>query len=308
MNFIIYYLKLELKLLNRKLLKTGFNINLFWSIVPLILLLAGVQIIQKGDTSSWILVALVSFAFQNNNSAIHQEFLITNIGKFKIGLIRQIRNVLLASPFIISLIYYDRTMHALSLLALALVGIYVNVPKFKTIVIPTPYRNYPFEFIVGFRRFFWVWFLLIPIVYVSKVYQNDALTLFIYAVIMLIHLQFYNNQEPTWYIWNEAKSPSEFLVNKMRIGLICNLISFTIPTLLLLLALSDSWIILVSMWGFSFVLCAFSILNKYAFIPQQLPALQGLIFALNIVFPPLLLFSIPYLFKKAEQNLKHFLV
>jgi hypothetical protein len=189
-----------------------------------------------------------------------------------------------------------------------MVSSFVFVPKFKAVAIPTPFRKYPFEFIIGFRRYFWIWLFLIPMIYLSKTYQNDALTIFIFAVILLVNIQFFNIQEPTWYIWNEAKSPTEFLFFKIKIGLICNFISITIPTLILCLILPNSILVFVSMWAFSFVLCAYSVLSKYAYIPDQIPTLQGFLFTINLIFPPLLLFTIPYLFKKAEQNLKHFLV
>jgi hypothetical protein len=307
MNFIFYYLLLELKLFNRKLLQIGFNLNLFWSIVPAIFILSALHIIQNGENSTWILVAFLTLLFQNKNSTLHQEFLDTNIGKGKIILIRLIRNLLLALPFVISMLYFGKVLHTLALIVIAMIGAYWLTPKLKPMIISTPFRKYPFEFIIGFRRYFWIWLLLIPTIYLSYTYQNDAIAIFVFAVILLVQLQFFSYQEPTWYIWNEAKSPTEFLFFKIKIGMICNFISITIPTLILFIVLPNSFLLIVSIWAFSFVLCAFSILNKYAYIPNQLAALQGFLFTLNLIFPPLLLFSIPYLFKKAEQNLKHFL-
>jgi hypothetical protein len=223
-------------------------------------------------------------------------------------LIRIMRNLLLAFPFLLALLYFNKVLQAAGLIAISMISVFVYTPKFKTLVIPTPFRNYPFEFIIGFRKYFWIWILLFPMIYLSKTYQNDSLAIFVYAVILLVHLQFFSIQEPTWYIWNEAKSRTEFLFSKIKIGMICNFISITIPTLILVCILTNSTVIIVSMWAFSFVLCAYSVLSKYAYIPNQIPALQGFLFSLNLIFPPFLLFSIPYLFKKAEQNLKHFLV
>jgi hypothetical protein len=308
MNFFLYYLKLEFKLFNRKLLQIGFNLNLFWSIIPIILLFSAIQIIQKSEHSAWVLLIFLSLLLQNKSSKIQEEFLFTNIGKVKIYSIRLIRNLLMSFPFLLALLYFNKVPQSLGLIAISIVSTFVFVPKFKTVAIPTPFRKFPFEFITGFRRYFWVWLLLIPIIYLSKTYQNDALTIFIFAVILLVNIQFFNIQEPIWYIWNEAKSPSEFLFFKIKIGLICNLISITVPTLILCFFLPSSILVFVSMWAYSFVLCAYSVLSKYAYIPDQIPALQGFLFTINLIFPPLLLFTIPYLFKKAEQNLKHFLV
>jgi hypothetical protein len=308
MKFILYYLKLEFKLLNRKLLQIGFNLNLFWSIIPVILLFSAIQIIQKSDHSTWVLLIFLSLLLQNKSSKIQQEFLVSNIGKGKIYCIRLVRNLLISLPFLIALLYFNKVPQSLGLIVISMVSSFVFVPKFKAVAIPTPFRKYPFEFIIGFRRYFWIWLLLIPMIYLSKIYHNDALTIFIFAVILLVNIQFFNIQEPTWYIWNEAKSPTEFLFSKIKIGWICNLISSTVPALILCFILPSSILVFVSMWAFSFVLCAYSVLSKYAYIPDQIPALQGFLFSINLIFPPLLLFSIPYLFKKAEQNLKHFLV
>lgn len=308
MNFILYYLKLEFKLFNRKLLQLGFNLNIFWSIVPTILLLFAIQIIKKGDASTWILLALLSLLFQNKNTSIHQEFIFNSVGKVKITQIRIFRNFLLALPFLLALLYFNKLLQAAVLMAISMMSAIVYIPKFKILVIPTPFRNYPFEFIVGFRKYFWIWILLFPMIYLSKTYQNDSLTIVVYAAILLVHLQFFSIQEPIWYIWNEAKSTSEFLFFKIKVGMICNFISITIPTLILSCFLTNSTFIIISIWAFSFVMCAYCVLSKYAYIPNQIPALQGFLIFLNLIFPPFLLFSIPFLYKKAEQNLKHYLV
>jgi hypothetical protein len=308
MKFIAYYLNLEWKLINRKLIKVGFNLTVFWIVVPALSSLIALNLVQKDSISAWVLLGGFSLLFQVPPSKIHHDFLNTNLGNLNISAIRITRNLLISIPLIVLFLVFNKWPQILALFVLAFLFSWIKTPQLKLFALPTPYRKYPFEFIIGFRRYFWIWTILIPMIYVSKIYQNDALAIFAFVVILLVQLQFFNIQEPTWYIWNEAKTPSEFLYFKIRIGLICSLISNTIPAILLSVILPESAIIIASLWALSLVLCPFAIVCKYAFIPSQLPALQGFLFAFNIIFPPFLLFSIPYLFKKAELNLKNFLV
>lgn len=308
MKFIAYYLNLEWKLINRKLNKVGFNLTVFWLVVPTLFFMIALNLVQKDSISAWILLGGFSLLFQVPRSKTHHDFLNTNIGKLNISAIRITRNLLISIPLVVLFIVFNKWLELLTLLVLAVSFSWIKAPQLSYFALPTPYKKYPFEFIIGFRRYFWIWTILVPMVYVSRTYQNDALAIFAFAVILLIQLQFFNTQEPTWYIWNEAKTPSEFLFHKIRIGLICSLISNTIPAILLSIFLPESAAIIASMWALSLILGVFAILCKYAFIPSQLPTLQGFIFAFNLIFPPLLLFSIPYLFKKAELNLKNFLV
>jgi hypothetical protein len=308
MKFIAYYLNLEWKLINRKLVKVGFNLTVFWLVVPALFFLIALNLVQKGSISAWVLLAGFSLLFQVPRSKTHHDFLNTNIGKLNISTIRITRNLLISIPLVVLFIVFNKWLELLTLLVLAVSFSWIKTPQLNYFALPTPYKKYPFEFIIGFRRYFWIWTILVPMVYVSRTYQNDALAIFAFAVILLIQLQFFYTQEPTWYIWNEAKTPSEFLFHKIRIGLICGLISNTIPAILLSIFLPQSAAIIASMCALSLILGVFAILCKYAFVPSQLPTLQGFIFAFNLIFPPLLLFSIPYLFKKAELNLKNFLV
>jgi len=308
MKFIAYYLNLEWKLINRKLIKIGFNLTVFWIVVPALFSLIAWNLVQKDTISAWVLLGGFSLLFQVPLSKIHHNFLDANVGKLNITAVRITRNLLLSIPLVLLFAMFNKWQQILALFVLALLFSWIKTPQIKLFALPTPYRKYPFEFIIGFRRYFWIWTILVPMIYVSKTYQNDALAIFAFAVILLVQLQFFNTQEPTWYIWNEAKTPSEFLFYKIRIGMICSLISNTIPAILLCIFLPESTIIIASMWALSLILGVFAILCKYAFIPSQLPTMQGFIFAFNLIFPPLLLFSIPYLFKKAELNLKNFLV
>ncbi len=308
MKFIAYYLKLEWKLINRKLIKVGFNLTVFWIVVPALFSLIAWNLVQKDTISAWVLLGGFSLLFQVPPSKTHHDFLDSNIGKLKIALIRITRNLLLSIPLVLLFAAFYKWQQILALIVLALLFSQFKTPQINFFTIPTPYKKYPFEFIIGFRRFFWIWLILPPAVWLSSTYNNFSIALFALSIIMLIHIQFYNVQEPVWYIWNEAKTPSEFLFHKFKIGTICTVITNTIPTILVGIFLPESAWIAAALFALALIMTIFSILSKYAWIPNQISTLQGILFACNLFFPPLLLFSIPYLYKKAENNLKNYLV
>lgn len=202
---------------------------------------------------------------------------------------------------------FGKWQQSFGLIIIAFSAAFLKLPQINAAAIPTPFRKFPFEFIIGFRKTFWMWFLLLPTLYLCFKYNNNALALAGFAVILIVQIQFYNVQEALWYVWNEAKTPSEFLFHKIQTGLICMLISNALPTILLSIFLPDAAWAIIGTFLLSLILATFAVVNKYAWIPNQLPAIQGFLFVLNLFFPPLLIFSIPYLFRKAEANLKNIL-
>jgi hypothetical protein len=301
-------LLLDWKLFNRKLVKTGFNLTIFWLIVPIFLFLISKHLIERGTNSAWILIFLFAAIFQVSNAKLHRDFLITNIGLQKIRAIRILRNLLLAIPLLMMLIISGKYQQSLALTIIAISAAFLKVPQTNARRIPTPYRKYPFEFITGFRRFFWIWLILPPSIWLGSAYNNYSIALFALSIVMLVQIQFYNVQEPLWYVWNESKTPSEFLFHKFKIGTICSTIANTIPAFFVGAILPESIWMVASMVMLALVMTIFTILSKYAWIPNQISTLQGILFASNLFFPPLLLFTIPYLYKKAENNLKNYLV
>jgi hypothetical protein len=308
MKFIAYYLKLEWKLINRKLKKVGFNLTLFWIVVPALFTLIALNLVQKDTISAWVLLGGFSLLFQVPRSKMHHNFLEANLGKLNIILIRITRNLLISIPLVILFLVFHKWQQIIALLVFAILFSNFRAPQLNYFAIPTPYRKFSFEFIIGFRRFFWIWLILPPAVWVGSAYDNYSIALVALSIVMIIQIQFYNVQEPVWYIWNESKTPSEFLFHKFKIGTICSTIANTIPVFFVGAILPESIWMVAALFMLALVMTIFSILSKYAWIPNQISTLQGILFACNLFFPPLLLFTIPYLYKKAENNLKNYLV
>ena len=307
-KFIRFYLFLEWKLTNRKLKKVGFNLTLFWLVVPALFSLIALNLVQKDTTSAWFLLGGFSLLFQVPRSKMHHDFLDANIGKAQITLIRITRNLLLSIPLFVLFVVFHKWQQIIALLVISILFSWLKAPQINYFAIPTPYRKYPFEFITGFRRFFWIWLILPPSIWLGCAYNNYSIALFALSIVMIVQIQFYNVQEPVWYVWNESKTPSEFLFHKFKIGTICSTIANTIPAFFVGAILPDSIWMVAAMVMLALVMTIFTILSKYAWIPNQISTLQGILFASNLFFPPLLLFTIPYLYKKAENNLKNYLV
>jgi hypothetical protein len=137
--------------------------------------------------------------------------------------------------------------------------------------------------------------------------NNFNLSIFSLLFVFAIALSYYSKPEPSYYVWVHAQNPRQFLFNKIKTSLfyatllvspiaVANAIYFS-PNLGLL------FLFLIIGWAFLIVM----VLTKYAAYPEEMSIPQGVLLAICLWLPPLLIIMIPYQFKQSENRLKQFL-
>lgn len=218
--------------------------------------------------------------------------------------IRIIEHTIILSPLLLVSVICSFWWSGLLLIAFIPLFAFWSGVEISGTRIPTPFTRFPFEFIILFRKMWFFYLLLYGIAIIGIVVSNFNLGIVMLALMCLISLQAYDEQEPTHVLWNYSMSISTFLKHKIIRG-VSQLSLLILPLSISLCVFFPThihWVLIV--WGGGSLLVVLSILMKYASYPRKINILDGFIIALFAVFPLLTLAIFPYYYKKANKNLK----
>jgi hypothetical protein len=206
-------------------------------------------------------------------------------------------------PFGLFLIYKEAYHIAFIFTTTVAINSQFNIVNNFSLVIPTPFYKKPFEFTIGFRKSFIVFIGCYVLTIISIKVNNFNLGVFSMLVTFLTCMSFYSKPEPLSYVWNYSKHPIAFLITKIKTALTFSFL-ITIPIALLLLFFNIDmafYIILFQFVGMLYIVN--NILSKYAYYPSEININQAFIVGASIMFPPLMLLTIPLFYSRAKQQL-----
>ena len=249
---------------------------------------------------SWSLTATLSAQKRN-------DFLQLCFHKNDYLKVRMIENSLVTFPFLAFLVYKQFFLIAFILFAVALFLAWSNFRMETNFTLPTPFYKKPFEFIVGFRKSILGILGAILVEFIAISVNNFNLGIFAFALLFLIILSFYTSPEDEIYVWNYNVKPSQFLLSKIKIALGYSSL-LTIPFGITLTAFyPEKYLIFIALLLIGLLLIVAVLLAKYAAYPSEMSLSEGIVIALGVSFPPLLLIFIPYFYFKAIQKLTPYL-
>lgn len=257
----------------------------------------------KTDMASWIYCFLTISVLLNLGTKKRNDQLKTIFSKKDYLLIRMLENGLLLFPFLLYLCYEQAFLLALLLLPVSLVmAAFTNLPQIQK-TIPTPFKKFPFEFIIGFRKT--VWFIFLVYLVAGKAWQigNYNLGIFSLAVLFFTSMSFYSKPEEEYYCWIFSMGPGAFLVRKIKDGLLAvSILTFPMLIATVLFFPENIWITFaVQLLGYIYLLSM--ILAKYSAFPGVLNVAHGIFYGISILFPPLLIVIIPIFYIQAKRRL-----
>jgi len=275
---MLNYFQLQFKILNRKII--DFGIPLFIG-YPLIILV-------------FIIVS---------NYLFGSEFLKNIFNEADYTKLRILENSVSALPFIVFLIYKTEFISALALIIGIVILVVVRFRFNLNFTIPTPFGRNPYEFVVGFRKTFFIFPIAYFLCFKSISVGNLNLGLFTLILVTLICASYYTKPENEYYVWNFSLSPKEFLIEKTRICFIYfSVLSFTIFVALNSFFFTDI-IIISSIYILCLIFLTSIILVKYSAYPNEMSFPEILLIIICVVFPPFILVIMPYLYSKSIKNL-----
>ncbi len=175
------------------------------------------------------------------------------------------------------------------------------------VVFPTPFRKKPFEFIVGFRRSLFLFTAAYGIMFASIYVHNLNLGIFALCLNYLIILGFYIKPENDFFVWSFSDNPSVFLFKKIKTALKYSCMLCFPMVLILSVFYSENMVLftLIFLVGWAYLVAI--VLAKYAAFPDEMDIKEGMLIAISISIPPLLVGVIPYFYLKAKKQLQKYL-
>ena len=286
------YFQLQFKMYNRKLSEFGLPPFLAYVLLSAFFVGFSLYLFSKSKFAKYYYILVVFGLLANLTDKKRNEFLKLCFRKKDYYKLRVIENLIIVFPFALFLIYQKAFTFIPILIILAAVFVFVNLNTSLNFTIPTPFYKKPFEFAVGFRNTFFVFPIAYFLTYISISVDNFNLGVFSMLLLFLVSLSYYSKLENEYYIWSFNLSPRDFLIEKIKTGLIYSTLS-TIPILIALAVYFSSEIE---------TLLTF-LLAKYSVYPNQMNIPQGILIAISLIFPPVLIGIIPYFYYQSKNRL-----
>lgn len=218
--------------------------------------------------------------------------------------IRALENLFVVFPFVIVLLMHHEWLVSVTVMLMSLLLSLSSISPTFNSVIPTPFFRNPFEFLTGFRKKLPGLLLAAFLLIMAIVYSNPNLGLFSVALVLLICLSFYMSSEPAYLVWIHHLSPTAFLWYKIRLAILHSSILVLPYILVCILFYWDHGFYLLIIYLLGILYLVTALLGKYAFYPLTMNLPQGIIMGLAFWFPPILLFLIPYFYRRCLLQLQ----
>ena len=252
----------------------------------------------------YILLAFSSGLVMNNHARPKSDFLFLVFGSTRFRKIRLIENIIIQLPFFIVLTLKGSFMEAASLLVLSVIVAFYDFKVGFVRKIPTPFPNYAFEYLTGFRQSFWLFPLLVLVMLMAVVSENTGLALSVIIGVILLSAMWHSKPEPEYYVWIFSLKPSAFLFFKFRTALLCTGILLA-PALLCFIVFFHAhlFMLTVTLLVGSVFLFTYQ-LAVYSAFPAEMNLPHAILLALVVAFPPSLLVVFPLFYLRSVKNLK----
>lgn len=291
-------------MLNRKMDEIGFS-PIFGYILAIIGFYGiSVYLFSKTEFAEY-LYGLISISFISKLSEKRRNDFLTTI--FSINNYRKLRimeNLVFAFPFLAFLLFKQSFVIAIILFFISILISILNFNYSFNFTIPTPFSKKPFEFPVGFRKTFYIFPFAYFLTYQSILVGNFNLGVASMLLIAIMILSYYSKPENEFYIWSFNLSARDFLINKIKTGLIY----FTFLSLPILISLigffPNETTTLIAFLLLGYVYITTIILAKYSAYPNEMNLPEVMLIGFSLMFPPILLGIIPFFYTKSVKQLK----
>lgn len=302
-----FYFVIQYKRIIRILKEAGFNPFIAFCGIAIVFVLISEGLFHNVMYAKYIypfffLTFINSFGSIERNEFSKNIFSVADYKK-----IRLLENCIIAIPFFIFLVYKQEYIIAFSSFLIGAVLSFFNKVNTFSFATPTPFYKQPFEFIVGFRKTFWMFILGYILTCIAISVDNFNLGIFALIITFLTSMLFYLKPEPLFFVWIHSANSINFLWKKIKMACLhSTVLSLPIFLLLVLFFPDKAFIVIIfEITGILFVVM--SLLGKYVSYPDDINPTVGFTLGLTLFFPPLLLLIIPYFYFQSKQNLQSIL-
>jgi hypothetical protein len=301
------YFELQYKMINRRFKDAGFEPLFAYFTLTVGFVGLSIYIFRKTEFAEYIFMLSALTLIGKLSETRRTEFLKICFGDTKLKKIRVTENLICSFPFLIFLLYKQHFLSVLMLFVLAIILALVNFRTTLNFTIWSPFSKRPFEFITGFRNTFYLFAMAYALTAISVSVNNFNLGVFAMLLVFATTLSYYSKPENEYYVWIYSVNAKEFLFSKIKTAILFSTL-LALPIAMVLVSFYSQNIGILSLFflaGWAFLISI--IVSKYSAYPDEMNITHGILLALCIWFPPILVVLIPYLFKKSENRLSSLL-
>ncbi len=300
---MLYYFRLKFKIVNRKLTEFGVHPIIGYCILLAVFLFLTERLFLVTKYASSIYASCAMYIMLYKTANKNADFMKMNFSKKDCYLIRLIENLAVSVPFISVLIYKHFYIETAILFFISFIFALITTSVKFNKTIPTPFFKEPFEFLIGFRKRFYIILLAYILTFISVYVTNFNLGLFALAISFLNFMSFYSDMEHPFYVWSFHHKPKDFLIAKIKTGLKqSSLLSIPI-VFILFISFYTEFSTLITFLLICYTYLITFILAKYSNFPKQIEIPQSILLGISFIFPPIVLFIIPYFYKVSIKKL-----
>ncbi len=301
------YFTLQFKMFNRQLTEWGVEPILGYTLGLFIFILLSFQLFKNTQYADAIYIVIALSQIIKTNEEVRNNFLKLTYSSVDYLKLRIIENCIISSPFVIFLVYQENYLFAISLLVFCVFSVLFVLKSKSNFYLPTPFFKFPFEFTIGFRTNFILYLFAYFLTIISIVVSNFNLGIFSLIVTIIGCATYYTNSENKFYIWIYSLNPKEFLYTKTKMIILYTSI-LCLPILISLSIFFYNKIdIILGIQCLGYLFIYMTMLAKYSIYPEKLNIRFGIVIALTIWLPPILILIIPYLYIESTKKLKELL-
>lgn len=301
------YFKLRLKITSRTF--DDYGINPWAGFLLLIAGFAGFSayLFYKTEFAPYIYIFTAFSLITRMNDIKRVDFLKTVFPGNKYLRIRIVENLIMAFPFILFLLLRSFYIFSFGLLLLSILMALTSFRSGFNITIPTPFSGHPFEFTVGFRNTFLIVIVAYILTVIAVSVDNYNLGIFSFFLIFITTYSYYFKSENEFFVWSFSSDARSFLFRKIKTAVLYStLLCFPVIISLSIFKPENTGLMLIFLLtGYAFLITF--ILAKYSAYPNEISFIHGILIALSIYFPPLLIIVIPIFFKQSVKRLFNYL-
>lgn len=294
-------------MINRRFKDMGFEPLLGYLVLTVGFVGISIYLFSKTEFAEYIFMLSALTIIGKLSETRRTEFLKICFGYTKLKKIRVTENLICSLSFLIFLLYKQLFFSAILLFILATILALINFRTTLSLTIWTPFSKRPFEFTTGFRNTFYLFFAAYTLTAIAISVNNFNLGVFAMLLVFATTLSYYSKPENEYYVWTYNVNAKEFLFSKIKTAILFSTL-LALPIAVAIAIFYPQNIGILSLFflvGWAFLISV--IVSKYSVYPDEMNITQGILLALCILFPSILIVLIPYLFKKSESRLNSLL-
>lgn len=297
------YFKLQKVIIERFLRGWGLAPWLVYVLVPILFVGIGLLVLERPNYFAYIIASLSLSGYNWLSGRKRNDFLLLHFGKSVFRKIRLIENGLVTLPFL--LVFLFTGFWALALVQL-LVGGAMTLRignRLSSFTLPTPFSRHPWEFALGFRKYWWLLLIAAFLLIMGIRAENFELSAFSWFITVFGATAFYQKPEPGFFVWIHAMTGRQLLNRKLLFGGL-HLVMLGLPFVIALVVFfPEQWLLIAAGQLLAMLYLAMVITIKYTAYPNEIDIVKAFIMGAGFILPPLLLFIIPYHYQRAARQL-----